>query len=128
MAKLTLDGVEHEFSEELNLGEARVLKRYTGMNLREVENADPSDPDLITAFAHIVYRRENPTLTFAELEAMAEAVDLASMDTTTDGTEVAASPPAPSAGISDSETTQPSNGSLEASPEIDSRETTGTPV
>lgn len=128
MAKFIMDGVEHDFAEEFDLGEARILKRYTGMNLKELEDLDPSDPDFITACMHILFRREQPGLTFQEYEAMGEAVNPASIEMVFDGEEVAASPPAPSAGISDSATSEPSNGSQEASPEITTPSLTGTPL
>ena len=128
MAKIIIDGVEHDFAEEFNLGEARIIKRYTGLNLRELENLDPSDPDFLTACMHILHRREQPGLTFAEYEAMGEALNPANIETVLDGEEVASSPPAPSAGISDSATSEPSNGSQEASPEITTPSLTGTPL
>ena len=131
MAILIIDGVEHEFSADFDIGEARVIKRYTGLSLAQMEGHDVSDPDLIAAFIHIVFRREDGTLSFSELESRVDAIKLASVDMR-DEDEVQLSPPDQSKPkenvVSAGETGEPSNGLPAQSLETESPATTGPPV
>lgn len=81
MATISIDGVDYEFTTDFDLGEARIIKRYTGLNLAQIEGHDASDPDLIAAFIHITFRRENPAATFSQLEEKTDAVKLSRLHT-----------------------------------------------
>lgn len=93
MAKIVIDGREYELSLDFDIGEARVIKRFAGITLQELEGHDPSDPDLIAAFLFIVFRRENSTLSDAVLEERVNKVKLAAIDMREDE-EVVTVPPA----------------------------------
>lgn len=130
MAKIVIDGVQHEFDTGFDLGEARTIKRYTGLNLQELEGHEPSDPDLIAAIVHIVFHRAEPGLSFAELEEKVDAVKIASIDMIEDeGGDL--SPPEQSkplsSDVSAGETGAPLNGLPDPSPETESLATTGSP-
>ena len=131
MATMIIDGIEHEFSPDFDIGEARIIKRYTGLSLAGMENHDVTDPDLVAAFVHIVFRREDPSLSFALLEEKVDRVKLASIDMRDDEV-VPLSPPDQSKPFekpdSAGETGEPSNGLPAPSPETESPETTGLPV
>ena len=132
MAKIVIDGVEHDYSLNFDIGEARIIKRYTNLNLQEVEGHDPSDPDLIASIVHIIFRREEPTLSFSDLEEKVDRVKFATIEYRADEGEVALSPPDQSKPSekpdSAGETGEPSNGLPAQSPETESPETTGLPV
>jgi hypothetical protein len=128
VATITIDGTDHEFEADFDIGEARIVKRYTNLNLAELDGDDPSNPDFIAAIIHIVFRREDPSARFEEIEARVDAVKLAAIDMR-DDEEVQLSPPDQSkpSEMPDSggETGEPSNGLPAPSPEIESQETTG---
>ena len=130
MAKIIIDGTEHEFSTDFDIGEGRIIKRYTDLNLRDLEGHDPSDPNLIAAMVHIIFRREEPGLSFSELEEKVDRVKFAQIDLADEAVD--ASPPDQSKPFekpdSDGETGAPSNGLPAPSPETESPETTGLPV
>ena len=130
MAKIIIDGTEHEVSTDFDIGEGRIIKRYTNLNLRDLEGHDPSDPDLIAAMVHIIFRREEPGLSFSELEEKVDRVKFAQMDLTDEAVD--ASPPDQSKPSekpdSAGETGEPSNGLPAPSPETESPATTGLPV
>lgn len=128
MATITIDGTDYEFEADFDIGEARIVKRYTNLNLAELDGHDPTNPDFIASVIHIVFRREDPDVKFEEIEARVNAVKLASLDMRDDD-EVQLSPPEQSKPSekpdSDGETGEPSNGLPAPSPEIESPETTG---
>lgn len=92
MAKLVIDGIEYDLSFDFDLGEARVIKRYAGITLNQLATHDESDPDLVAAFIHIVFKRRWPEVEDSEIEARVNKVKLASIDMRVD--EVDARPPA----------------------------------
>jgi hypothetical protein len=94
MSTLSIDGREYEFDGNFDLGEARVVKRYTGLTLKDLEGHDPSDPDLIAAFVHITFRRETPQASWDELEARVNAAKLATLLFEQDEEAVDVGPPA----------------------------------
>jgi len=128
VATITIDGTDYEFEADFDIGEARIVKRYTNLNLAELDGHDPTNPDFIASVIHIVFRREDPDVKFEEIEARVNAVKLASLDMRDDD-EVQLSPPEQSKPSekpdSDGETGEPSNGLPAPSPEIESPETTG---
>lgn len=128
MATITIDGTDYEFSADFDIGEARIVKRYTGLNLEQLDGHNPTDPDFIAAVIHIVLRRDNPELKFAELEERVDAVKLAAIDMRDDD-EVQLSPPDQSKPsekpASDGETGERSNGLPETSLASESLATTG---
>lgn len=130
MATIIIDGTEHDFSTNFDIGEARVIKRYTNLNLQELEGHDPSDPDLIAAMLHIIFRREEPGLSFSDIEQKVDAVQLASIDLREE--EANADPPDQSKPSekpgSAGETGEHSNGLPDQSLETESPETTGLPA
>lgn len=101
MAKLFIDGKEYAFSSDYDLGEARIIKRYTGLNLQQLEGHDPTDPDLIAACIHIAFLRDEPSLSFADVEARVNKVKLARIEFEAD--EEGASPDPPEKEPSDAE-------------------------
>jgi hypothetical protein len=130
MAKMLVDGVEYEVSLDFDLGEARLIKRYAGITLNELERHDPSDPDLIAAFIHIAFRRRSPEVSDIEIEERVNRVKLAKIDLR-DDEEVPVRPPASAPSVPDgsasSSGASSSNGAA-TTPEPESREITGAPV
>ena len=131
MATITIDGTEYEFDADFDIGEARIVKRYTKLNLAELDGHDPTDPDFIASVIHIVFRRQDPDAKFDDIEARVDAVKLAAIDMR-DDEEVVLSPPDLSKPSetpgSDGETGEPSNGLPAPSLEIENPETTGNPL
>lgn len=82
--KIIIDGVEYEQPDVFTIGEARILKRYTGLNLAQVENAEVSDPDFMAAVIHIAFARETPHASFDEIEARVNNVSLAQIGGSSD--------------------------------------------
>jgi hypothetical protein len=70
-AKLRIGAKEYELPSSFTLGEARVIKRYTGLNLKQFAEADnASDPDAIAALVYIVLKRENPRVTEEDVDEL----------------------------------------------------------
>lgn len=81
-SKLVMDGREYPMPNlgDLTMGDARIIKRYTGMTLEQVAEADPTDPDLIASFCHLAIRAEEPRKSFADIEAEVDKVRLAKLE------------------------------------------------
>lgn len=82
MATLTIDGREYPMPDlgELTMGQARTLKRYTGMTLEEVSKASAVDPDIIAAYCHLAIAEAEPDLSFAAIEKQVNAIKFAQLD------------------------------------------------
>lgn len=90
MASLVIDGARYEFPtiDTFTMGEARVIKRYTGLSLNELQpdkktrkpGVDPSDPDFIAALLHIAFARSDPDASSDELEKRVDAVRFARIE------------------------------------------------
>lgn len=115
MANIVIDGTAYEFSTDFDLGEARVIKRYTDLNLQQLDGHDPSDPDLIAACVHIALQRREPGASFGEIEARVNKVKLARIEYQEDE-EISADPPAPAPSGDERTTGRSSSDSPEASP------------
>lgn len=98
--KLLIDGTEYPLPQlgDMNMGEARILKRYTNKSIEELEAMPATDPDLVAAVCHVVLLRETEgASSFAEIEQRVNAIKLAELDIRR-GDDVAegdARPPAP---------------------------------
>ena len=126
MAKITIDGRELETPDynDLDMGQARIIKRYSGMSLRELGEADPSDPDVIAAFCHLALASADPDRSYADIEAEVSKIKFAKLVIENrDEQEDDADVPPPS---SPNETDSAANGSGLSSPD-GSAETPETP-
>lgn len=116
-AKLVINGKEYEFPSSYDLGEARMLKRLTGLYLVEVDQLRIDDPDWITFTVWVMLHREDPRVTVEDVERLDldPFVDqiVAILSKAVDKGD--AGPPAEAAG-EPSETPGPSSGSAEPSP------------
>lgn len=78
-----INGVIYEEPESLTMAEHRIIKRYTGFNLHDLERllgeGAFADQDLIQASAHIAYRREHRDLSFDEIEEIVGDQDFEEM-------------------------------------------------
>ena len=94
----TINGQIYEAPENLTASEHRIVKRYTGLNFRQLaEKAGDdllSDQDLLVATMHIAYRREHRDLTFEQIEEIVGDLDLEKAMATVDDSEDDADPPA----------------------------------
>lgn len=129
MAKMTIDGIEYEVSFDFDLGEARTIKRYAGITLNQLEDHDPTDPDLIAAFIHVAFKRRYPQVSDREIEERVNRVKLAKIDMR-DDEEVEVDPPAIPAVPSESVSTSGGNSTNGAAPTLahESLEITGHPA
>jgi hypothetical protein len=98
MAKLLIEGEEYPMPNlgDLNLEQARILKRYTGLSLEEAAELRASDPDLIAAFCHLAFQERDPTASFVELERRVQAVHLLTIDSIEEEADASPPPPGPS--------------------------------
>lgn len=79
----TINGAIYEEPESLTMAEHRIIKRYTGFNLHDLErllgDGAFADQDLIQASAHIAYRREHRDLGFDKIEEIVGDQDFETM-------------------------------------------------
>lgn len=94
MAKIIIDGVDYPMPDAFTIGHARIIKRYTGLTLQQVEEADSSDPDLIAAYCHLAIGEMHPGRSFAAIEAEVDKIQFAQLETPADEPEDEESPPA----------------------------------
>lgn len=79
--QIIIDGMAYDMPDTFTIGEARTLKKYTGLNLSDLEGADTSDPNFMAAVIHIAFARKFPNVSYAEIEARVDKVSLESIDT-----------------------------------------------
>lgn len=103
--KIVIEGTAYPMPGNFTIGEARVLKQYTDLNLAEVETADTSDPNFMAAIIHIAFARANPATSFAHIEKVVNNIEIEKIDV--EEAEVEADPPAPAP--------SPANGANESS-------------
>lgn len=84
--KLILDGKEYPMPDmaEITMGQARIIKRYTGMSLQQLGASDGTDPDVIAAFCHLAIAADNPAKSFGQVEKEVEAISFAKLEMTGD--------------------------------------------
>lgn len=118
-AKLIVDGREYEVPEMFTLGEARVLKRFTGLTLTGLAQIDPSDPDMLAALVLIAMRRHDPAVTEAAVDGLSlDGFELRPADEEDDAGPPAEAPGATAADESSGDSgTTPENSGLQPSPE-----------
>jgi hypothetical protein len=70
MMTFTVDGVTREFDEEkLTFGEGRAIEKVTGFAFGEIsEHASSGRLAVIQAFIWVALKRDEPTLTFSDLD------------------------------------------------------------
>ena len=89
MAKLVIDGVTYDAPElgDMTMGQARVLKRYTNMTLQALARAEDagSDPDVISALAHLAIQGAEPNRSFASIQEQVENIRFAQLRFEDDG-------------------------------------------
>ena len=115
----TIDGELYEEPESLTVADHRIIKRYTGLNFRDLaaQSSDAMyvDQDGIAAILHIAYRHQHEDMSFDEINAIIERQDFdAAMATLESADEVEddAGPPEltrPPAGSSPSEPSSTQN-------------------
>lgn len=66
--------------DAITMGQARVLKRYTGLSLAEIADVDGTDPDLIAAFCHLAIQAEEPHKSYAAIEREVEAISFTTLE------------------------------------------------
>jgi hypothetical protein len=75
-AKLVINGREYDLPSDPNklpLGDARAIKKITGLSIARFYQTladDPTDGDCLAAFVYILMRRENPLLTIEDVEQL----------------------------------------------------------
>jgi hypothetical protein len=76
----TIDGEVYPEPENLTMDDHRIIKKYTGWNLRDLaaKTADAMyvDQDGITAIMHISYRHAHPDMSFNEIAEIVGRVNL----------------------------------------------------
>jgi hypothetical protein len=82
MASLIIDGVEYPAPNPatFTIGQARIIYRYSGLTLQQVEDADPSDPNLMAAFCHLALLETHTGRSFAEIEKVVDKIQFAKLD------------------------------------------------
>lgn len=93
----TINGEIYEEPDSLTMAEHRIIKRYTGFNLHDLEKllgeGAFADQDLIQASAHIAYRREHRDLNFDQIEEIVGDQDFETMLDSLAGDKDDADPP-----------------------------------
>lgn len=93
---IRIDGREYEIPSSYTLGEARTIKKITGLTLRgfaQQLETDATDPDVITSLVWVVMHREDSTVTIEHVESL----DLGQLNE--DAPEGEASPPVETAEV-----------------------------
>ena len=111
---LVINGRDYPFPtvDTWDVGEARVLHRYTRMTLDQLgETEDYSDPNLTAAFCHIALARESPNASFDQIEKAVNRIKLVQIQTR-DGDEVTeqVDPPSQPSGPPKPNENEPSTG------------------
>ena len=104
MPKLKVDGEEYELTLDFNMGEARVIHRYSGMTLKDVEEAfdkdneagDPTNPNLIAGILHNLIKRRYPELRDKVIERRINETNLVELIVTDEEDDASPPEPAPS--------------------------------
>lgn len=81
--KLRIDGADYQFPsmDELTMGEARIIKRYSGLTLKQLAmQGEAGDQDVLAAFVHIAFARRAPNMAFEEIEQRVNNVRLVQVD------------------------------------------------
>lgn len=81
-ARLVIEGQEYPVPDlsELNMDEAMIIKKYTGLNLDEFEQANGSDPTVVAALVHVAFAAASPNESFATIERRVKKVRLAHIE------------------------------------------------
>jgi hypothetical protein len=120
--RIIIDGQEFTLPnlDELNMEQAMILERYTGMSLAELAEADLSRASLVAAFCHLAIREQNPRASFVQIETQVKKIAFARLNFATDEEEAEDGPPeeAQSSSGSEPESSGPSSeSSTDATPE-----------
>lgn len=93
--KVVIDGQEYPLPDlgSIDMEQALVLEKYTGLSLEQLADADTSRPSVVAAFCHLAIRDANPRRTFSQIEAVVKRIKLAELDFTDEEEAVEASPP-----------------------------------
>lgn len=80
--KLVIDGREYPVPDlgDLTMGDARIVKRYTGRTLDEVREISGADPDFMAALCHLVLQHDEPQASFEKVERRVNAIKLAQLE------------------------------------------------
>jgi hypothetical protein len=103
MAAIRIDGAKYELAFNFTIGEARTIKRYSGLTLNQLEGDNLTDPDVIAALMHIAVKRTNPAWSESAVEQFVNNVEIAKIEWEGDEDD-AASPPASSNVVSETST------------------------
>lgn len=122
MTTIKIDGVDYDLPENVNLGEARIIEKYTEGN---VEGEGYGVAKLM-GLIHVAVVRVRPELSFEEVRSRIEKLEIGELDALI-GDD--ASPPEtlPASGHSGETSNGSSGASSDASPEKPSPGSTGVP-
>ncbi len=75
---ITVDGVKYEIPalDTVTIGEAKIIKRHSGMTLDELFEIEGLDGGAIGALLAVAIKRSDPSLKEADLDAKVDAVNL----------------------------------------------------
>jgi hypothetical protein len=68
MPKFEVDGVNYEFVQSPTFGEARAIEKVAGIKFAEMADPTKQSVDLMQALVWVSMRRENPDITFDDLD------------------------------------------------------------
>jgi hypothetical protein len=124
MPAIRIDGTKYELAFNFTIGEARTIKRYSGLTLNQVEGDNLTDPDVIAALVHIAVKRTNPAWGESTVEQFVNSVEIAKLEW--EGDEDDAVPPASSNVVSATSTGEDGSGLSGLYPEPSNPNGTGT--
>jgi hypothetical protein len=125
MAAIRIDGTKYELAFNFTMGEARMIKRYSGLTLNQLEGDNLTDPDVVAALMHIAVKRANPAWGDSAIEKFVDSVEIAKIEWEGDEDD-AASPPASLNVASETSTGEDGSGLSVLSPEPSNQNGTGT--
>jgi hypothetical protein len=124
MAAIQIDGTEYELDFNFTIGEARMIKRYSGLTLNKLEGDNLTDPDVIAALVHIAIKRANPAWGDSDVEKFVNSVEIAKLEWKGDEDDVV--PPASLNVVSEISTGEDGSGLSGLYPEPSNPNGTGT--
>ncbi len=75
---IQIDGVSYEFPalDTVTIGESKILKRHSGMTLDQLFEVEGLDGGAIGALIGVAFKRADPSIRDAELDAKVDAINL----------------------------------------------------
>lgn len=128
MNQIIIDGRGYEVPEfaDITIGQARIIKRYTGRTLEELAETTGTDPDVVGAFCHLALALDSPHKSFATIEREVEAIRFAQLvfpEVESDEEEAAPDAVPPPSSTNGSASDGSSSGSTSAPPSAETPET-----